>query len=131
MAKKTILNARRSTNMTDYITVKLDIYTPDETIYEIQTRLNNFAFERSRDYIPECALDILDMGTDNMMMTFRFSIPFKGNWQDGGKRWKNRTDYLFELKRIMMDLGIKFRLPTQQIAIQDVTKDFEQYLKKH
>jgi small-conductance mechanosensitive channel len=114
MAKKTILNARRSGDMVDFIELKVDLFTPNEKMQELEKRMLKFTTSNPRQYLPQIQMDILDMGISNMM-TFRFSIPFKGNWQDGGKRWATRTKFLFALKENVNDLGIKFELPVQSV----------------
>jgi hypothetical protein len=51
-------------------------------------------------------MDLYEIG--NATATYLFSINHLGSWQDGGKRWSSRTMYLFELKKAMEELDIKF-----------------------
>ncbi|KAJ3320473.1 hypothetical protein HDV06_005296 [Boothiomyces sp. JEL0866] len=116
LSAKTIINVRRSTDMSDYITVKVDFNTPESKLKELQTKMIEFTTAQSRNYRPTCSMDLMDMSSTNMI-TLRFSVDFKGNWQDGARRWGRRTAFLFELKRQFETLGIRFEMPVQPVRI--------------
>ena len=117
MSKKEIWNARRSEATADYINVKVDINTPEDTLRLIHAEVKEFLAQNSREYRPTCMMDIMEMGQDSDMMTVRFSIDMHSNWQDAGKRWAVRTKYMFKLKEILMNRGIRFIVPTQEVRI--------------
>lgn len=104
--------------MNGYVTIKVDLETPEEQIRLLQTRLIEYVTLKPKLYRPECLLAILDMGTANML-TLRLSIPHKHNWQDGAKRWNVQTDFLFALKKNLLILGIKFVLPVQPVLVEN------------
>jgi hypothetical protein len=116
MATRTILNARRSTDMCDYVNIKVDMYVEEEVMRLLESKMLEFTKLHARNFMPACQMDITEMGINNMI-NYRFSVPFRGNWQDGGKRWANRTAYLFELKRNITELGIKFEMPVQKVSV--------------
>ncbi|KAJ3310619.1 hypothetical protein HDV04_004862 [Boothiomyces sp. JEL0838] len=113
---KTIINVRRSTDMSDYITIKVDFNTPESKLKELQAKMIQFTTAQSRNFRPTCSMDLMDMSSTGMI-TLRFSVDFKGNWQDGARRWGRRTAFLFELKRQLENHGIRFEMPVQPVRI--------------
>jgi hypothetical protein len=100
-----IVNIRRSGDMTDYVEVKIDLYTPEEKLKELQHRMLAYVKEHGRTYKPIVSMNISEMRT--LFMVVSFSLELKGNWQDGGKRLGNRTNFMLTLKRHLIDLEIK------------------------
>ncbi|KAJ3253803.1 hypothetical protein HK103_005290 [Boothiomyces macroporosus] len=113
---KTIINVRRSTDMSDYITIKVDFNTPESKLKELQAKMIEFTTAQSRNFRPTCSMDFMDMSSSGMI-TLRFSVDFKGNWQDGARRWGRRTAFLFELKRQLENHGICFEMPVQPVRM--------------
>jgi hypothetical protein len=109
------MNARRSGDMAEYIEIRVPISTSEETLRKVQRNMLEFVKNNPKIYLPDCTLNIVDVGFTNMM-SYRFNIPYKGNWQDG-KRLVTRQLWLVELKRIIIELGIKFELPVQPVKI--------------
>jgi hypothetical protein len=56
--------------------------------------------------------DITPAGTS--LMTF---ISHKANFQDGLRRQRRKTQFLFALKRCLDELGIRFQLPEQNVKL--------------
>jgi small-conductance mechanosensitive channel len=105
LMQKVIVNIRRSGDMTDYVEVKIDLYTPEEKLRELQQRMVGYVKEHCRTYRPVVSMNITEMRT--MFMVVSFSLELKGNWQDGGKRLGNRTNFMLTLKKHMIDLDIQ------------------------
>ncbi|KAJ3273643.1 hypothetical protein HDV01_004252 [Terramyces sp. JEL0728] len=116
LSGKTIINVRRSTDMSDYILVKVSFDTPESKLKEVQAKMIEFTTAQSRSFRPTCSMEIMDMASTNLI-TLRFSVDFKGNWQDGARRWGRRTAFLFELKRQFENSGIRFEMPVQPVRI--------------
>jgi hypothetical protein len=80
MATRTIMNTRRSGDMIAIVDLKVPIYTPHEQMLIIKNRMLEFAKNNPKILMPECGMNIAEMGVTNMM-TYKFAITYKGNWQ--------------------------------------------------
>jgi hypothetical protein len=103
--QKPITNVRRSGDMTDYVSIKVNLYTPEQKLKELHTRMVGYVKDHSRYFKPVSSMQITEMQTT--YITVRFSLEFKGNAQDYGKRLSNRTDFMLHLKKQVTDLEIK------------------------
>ncbi|ORX91278.1 hypothetical protein K493DRAFT_355787 [Basidiobolus meristosporus CBS 931.73] len=117
MCTKFIHNIRRSSNQSETIELEIDFYTPKAKIVELESRINAFLQANSRDYIPGIKVHIAEMTRTNLMKLY-FFMEYKGNWQDGGRRWERRTRFMFALQENIIEVGIKYYLPPQPVQIQ-------------
>jgi hypothetical protein len=113
LSQKTIINVRRSGDMTDYVDVKVDVRTSESILRQLHNRMLEYAKTNMRGFRPTCGMHIIEMSTN--VMTVQFSIDLKGNWQDGSRRLANKTAFLFALKQHMQELDIKYELPMQKV----------------
>ncbi|ORX96880.1 hypothetical protein K493DRAFT_216766 [Basidiobolus meristosporus CBS 931.73] len=118
MCTKFIHNIRRSGNQSETIELGIDFYTPKAKVMELEQKINDFLQANSRDYHPSINIHIADMTKTNMMKLYIF-LEFKGNWQDGGRRWERRTRFLFALQESIIAVGIKYYLPPQPLHIHN------------
>ncbi|RKP09703.1 Mechanosensitive ion channel-domain-containing protein [Thamnocephalis sphaerospora] len=115
LAAKFIHNIRRSQNMSESIEIQVDFYTPQEKIAELGRRLEMFLEEHmQRDFVPKINININSIDNTNRL-TLTMSIEHKSNWQDGGRRWARRTQFMLALKEIITDLDMRYYLPPQRV----------------
>jgi hypothetical protein len=122
MATKSIYNCRRSGDLSETVTVRVDMETPDEKIDILRQKMLDFVKENSRRFRPTCRLDILEMGDFKNMISIRFGIDFKGNAQDGGRKSDSRTMFLKALRKSMLELQLTFVVPVQRVQQMDPFK---------
>ncbi|KAK9761532.1 hypothetical protein K7432_013499 [Basidiobolus ranarum] len=120
MCTKFIHNIRRSSNQSETIELEIDFYTPKSKIMELEERINRFLHANSRDYNPSIKVHIAEMTRTNLMKLY-FFMEYKGNWQDGGRRWERRTRFMFALQESIIEIGIKYYLPTQPVHLHNTT----------
>jgi hypothetical protein len=116
MARKQIFNCRRSGDLSEGVHVFVPISTSEESLKRVQERLLEFVRRYPALYRPSCSMDLVDI-EDRNNMKLRFSIDYKGNWQDGSKKSLSKTKFMFALKQILLDLNIRFELPIQEIML--------------
>lgn len=112
---KFINNIRRSGNMGESIYIDVNFSTPTEKILELRTRMQDFLAVNSRDFQPGFDIkinEIVQLNTMNLLLY----LEYKGNWQDGGRRWERRTRFMYALKDALVDLDIKYDLPSQNVV---------------
>jgi hypothetical protein len=112
---KFINNIRRSGNMGESIYIDVNFSTPTEKILELRQRMQDFLAVNSRDFQPGFDIkinEIVQLNTMNLLLY----LEYKGNWQDGGRRWERRTRFMYALKDALVDLDIKYDLPTQNVV---------------
>ena len=107
---------RRSQDMTEYVEIRVPIDTEEEKLNELHGMMLAFVSNNSRTLRSSCSMDIMEMGTTNLMIV-RFSLDHKGNWQNGKRRNTTRTSFLLQLKKHLVELGITFELPNQRVTL--------------
>ncbi|KAI8927932.1 Mechanosensitive ion channel-domain-containing protein [Entophlyctis helioformis] len=116
LIQKFIHNIRRSGDQSESIEVHMDFHTPEETIHELQARMLAFVKSQSRDYNPACDLSIAEFDNLNRLKC-NIGIKYKGNWQDGGKRWARRNAFMYALKRHLDELGVRYEAVTLPVRV--------------
>jgi hypothetical protein len=77
-----------------------------------------FVTTNPRHYRPICLMNIIDVGFEKFgLLKCQFTIEYKGNWQNFDKRQMVRTNFFFELKKNVQDLGIVFEQTIQPVKI--------------
>ncbi|POW05915.1 hypothetical protein PSHT_10600 [Puccinia striiformis] len=100
--KKYILNVRRSGPMWEATKVMVSFDTPLEILHEFRTRLRQFVSDHPVN------------GKEDWMLAV--AMEHKSNWQDWGARWDRRTLLMKEMKRIMDQLNMTYKLPLQPVS---------------
>lgn len=118
---KNIINIRRSGDMWDYISIKVDIKTPEESVMTLKRKMIEFVKLNTRDFTPELLMFISEMGLGNNKMTLCFCIPIKGNWQNMLRKLAIRTKFLFQLKKQLLELDINFEM--EPVPVKHINGD--------
>lgn len=118
--KKHILNVRRSGPMWEVTHVMVSFDTPLDILHEFRTRLRQFVTDHPRDWKGGLDVNIEFMQNQNLIQ-LAVAMEHKGNWQDWGARWDRRTSLMKEMKRIMDQLNMTYRLPPQPVSFTSRT----------
>ncbi|KAJ3302013.1 hypothetical protein HDV03_005489 [Kappamyces sp. JEL0829] len=106
LAGKNITNIRRSGDMTEYVKIFVPYGTQTTQMRQVHERLREFVRSHPLKYHPNTNMELVEIGCHNV---YQFSIEHKGNWQDGGKRWNRRTEFMMTLHEAMQEFEIKGR----------------------
>ncbi|KAA1108891.1 hypothetical protein PGT21_028411 [Puccinia graminis f. sp. tritici] len=113
--KKYILNVRRSGPMWEATKVMVSFDTPLDVLHEFRTRLRQFVTDHPREW--KGGLDVnIDFMQNQNLIQLVVAMEHKSNWQDWGARWDRRTLLMKEMKRIMDQLNMTYKLPTQPVS---------------
>ncbi|KAG2181089.1 hypothetical protein INT43_008671 [Umbelopsis isabellina] len=112
---KFINNIRRSGNMGESIYVDVNFSTPSDKLFELRTRMQDFLAANSRDFQPGFDIKLNEIVELNKM-TLLLYLEYKGNWQDGGRRWERRNRFMYALKDALTELEITYDLPSQKVV---------------
>ncbi|KAI9618955.1 hypothetical protein H4Q26_012212 [Puccinia striiformis f. sp. tritici PST-130] len=113
--KKYILNVRRSGPMWEATKVMVSFDTPLEILHEFRTRLRQFVSDHPREW--KGGLDVnIDFMQNQNLIQLAVAMEHKSNWQDWGARWDRRTLLMKEMKRIMDQLNMTYKLPLQPVS---------------
>ncbi|KAF9902586.1 hypothetical protein EC991_004759 [Linnemannia zychae] len=114
LSQKAINNIRRSPNMTDKIVVHIDVYTPQEKIFELRARMREFLAKETKEFSPDMEIQIQEI---DVRLKISMCIEHKGNWQESSRRWARRTRFHYALKEAIEDLGIKYHHIPERISL--------------
>ncbi|EHS64524.1 uncharacterized protein PGTG_20985 [Puccinia graminis f. sp. tritici CRL 75-36-700-3] len=119
--KKYILNVRRSGPMWEATKVMVSFDTPLDVLHEFRTRLRQFVTDHPREWKGGLDVNIDFMQNQNLIQlslipSLVVAMEHKSNWQDWGARWDRRTLLMKEMKRIMDQLNMTYKLPTQPVS---------------
>jgi len=114
---KMIHNIRRSPDQAEAITFYVDFFTPESKIRQLEEKMRKFVADKSRDYHSSLDLNVRELENINKL-TLTFWLQYKGNWQDGGRRFQRRTQFYYVLKRGITELEIHYNLPPQPVYVQ-------------
>ncbi|XP_073052401.1 mechanosensitive ion channel protein 10-like [Primulina eburnea] len=115
LATKPISNFNRSPEMGDSVDFALDFSTSVEKIAELKARIKAYLESKPQEWRPGHSVilkEIVDV--DKLMMALYVSHTI--NFQNTA-RASRRSDLVFELKKIFEEIGIKYRLPPQEVQI--------------
>ncbi|KAJ1675409.1 hypothetical protein EV182_001323 [Spiromyces aspiralis] len=115
LATQPIYNMRRSKSQSESIPIKFDFSTTPEQLEELKRRMNAFVEANPREFVAPIAFNV-DTLTDTHHVTVNVGITHKANFQDGARRWRNRTKFAFALKDAINELKIGFTIPAQTIV---------------
>ncbi|PLW09457.1 hypothetical protein PCANC_00272 [Puccinia coronata f. sp. avenae] len=113
--KKHILNVRRSGPMWEVTNVMVSFDTPLDILHEFRTRLRQFVTDHPREWKGGLDVNIDFMQNQNLIQLI-VAMEHKSNWQDWGARWDRRTSLMKEMKRIMDQLNMTYKLPIQPVS---------------
>ncbi|MBW0515515.1 hypothetical protein O181_055230 [Austropuccinia psidii MF-1] len=114
-SEKHILNVRRSGSMWETTNVMVGFDTPLEALHEFRARLRQYVTDHPREWQGGLDVNIEFMQNQNLIQLI-IAMEHKGNWQDWGARWDRRTMLMREMKKIMDQLNIVYKLPTQPVS---------------
>eukprot|EP00042_Codosiga_hollandica_P052361 m.662841 g.662841 ORF g.662841 m.662841 type:complete len:804 (-) comp58480_c0_seq4:90-2501(-) len=100
-----IINVRRSTNMSDELFLDVDARTSAETIVQLEHQLKDFLRSRPSEY-DHTHSSVRVLSLDHLScLRLRIVIAQHGNWQKG-EFYSRRHDCLMHIKRVCDDLGV-------------------------
>ncbi|KAK3835744.1 MAG: Mechanosensitive ion channel-domain-containing protein [Linnemannia gamsii] len=121
LSQKAINNIRRSPNMTDKIVVHIDVYTPQEAIFELRSRMREFLEKESKEFSPGMEIQIQEI---DVRLKISMCIEHNGNWQDSSRRWARRTKFHYALRAAIEDIGIKYYSIPERVELVRSSGDF-------
>ncbi|KAJ1921731.1 hypothetical protein H4219_000464 [Mycoemilia scoparia] len=124
LATQVIYNMRRSKPQSESIPIKFDFATTHEQLEQLKSVMNAFCEAHPRDYIAPINFNV-DTMNDTNHVTVNVGINYKSTFQDGAKRWANRTKFCLALKEAINDLNIGFTMPVQTIVTAHDTSSDE------
>ena len=119
-------NIRRSSAMTEAVTLSVDFDTPFEKIEQLQAEMTEFIKVNSRDF--QSAFDITISEFSNIAkMSIVLVIKHKANWQNDALRAQRRNRWMCALALALKKLGIKAGGPAlgesaNPFIVQQITK---------
>jgi hypothetical protein len=104
------------------IEIQVDFYTPPEKIKLLGRRLEEYIEQHMfREFVPKLNINIESIDNTNRLVLTMF-IEHKSNWQDGGRRWARRTQFMMALKDIVTELDMRYYLPPQRVEFTPSTR---------
>ncbi|KAF9098317.1 hypothetical protein BGX29_007717, partial [Mortierella sp. GBA35] len=88
LSQMPINNIRRFPAMTDKIVLHSDVYTPQEAILELRSRMREYLAKESKEFSPDMEIQIQEI---DVRLKIRMCITHIGNWQNSGRRWPRRA----------------------------------------
>ncbi|KAG0208272.1 hypothetical protein BGX33_006352 [Mortierella sp. NVP41] len=76
LSQKAINNIRRSPNMIDKIVVHIDVYTPQEKIFDLRSRMRDFLAREIKEFSPEMEIQIQEI---DVRLKISMCIEYKSN----------------------------------------------------
>ncbi|KAH9823321.1 Mechanosensitive ion channel-domain-containing protein [Melampsora americana] len=114
-SQKYILNVRRSGSMWETTNIMIGFDTPLDVLHEFRTRMRQYVNENPREWKGGLDVNIDYMKNQNLIQLI-IAMEHKGNWQDWGARWDRRTLLMREMKKILDQLNIIYKLPIQPVS---------------
>ncbi|KAJ2783999.1 hypothetical protein H4R18_001391 [Coemansia javaensis] len=116
LATTKIQNLRRSQPQSESIPVAFSFDTPLDRIYALRDRMTAFMEDNPRDYAAPVGFGV-DLLENANRVQVSVGINYKNNWQDGARRGAAKTRFAFELREAIRDLGLRYALPLQPVAM--------------
>ena len=110
LSQKVIMNIRRSGDMFEPISLQVKSKNSFNTLDILHRKMTEFVRAQPSRYKGSCTMDIVDFNAD--YMTCRFSLDYKGNWQNGLARHASRTAFIKALKTNSDELDILLHTPS-------------------
>jgi len=114
---KHILNVRRSGSMWETTNIQVGIETSLEVMTELRTRMRAWVNENSRDWAGGMDMNINKISNQNYIEII-VAFAHKSNWQDWGGRWSRRTKLMRQMKTVLDDLDVSYKMPLQPVQLQ-------------
>lgn len=116
LSKKIIINVRRSGDSGEGLSVKLHFATPQHKLDELEARAKEYALNLPAQIVG-VSMNISEQDTQSEMILCNFWLNHKGNWQDNGRRVRNRSAFYRFLIQTIVDLKIDYRAPKERYLL--------------
>ncbi|KAI9223644.1 Mechanosensitive ion channel-domain-containing protein [Blastocladiella britannica] len=104
--KKPVENVRRSGNMNEDVTFKVDLKTTQDQLDDLTNMMLDFLDDNNKDFKPTFVVVIREVLLSEKAMLCKISIDYTTNWQEMGKRAARRNKFMFQLRESLLAAGI-------------------------
>ncbi|RZC59295.1 hypothetical protein C5167_006598 [Papaver somniferum] len=116
LATKIIGNFNRSPFMGDAVEFNVNVATSVETIGELKARIKMYIESKPQHWSPNHTVVVLEIvNVHDLKMALYLSHTM--NHQNMGEKNNRRSDLVFELKKIFVELKIEFKLLPQEVYV--------------
>nr|WGO49544.1 mechanosensitive ion channel protein A016040 [Torenia fournieri] len=117
LATKPISNFNRSPEMMgDAVEFAVDFSTSVESIAALKAKIKAYLESKPQQWSPNHSVQIKEI-VDVHKMVMALYVTHTINFQNSAERGNRRSDLVFELKKMLQELGIKFSLLPQQVQV--------------
>ncbi|PVU99560.1 hypothetical protein BB559_000612 [Furculomyces boomerangus] len=116
LAKKKIINFRRSENQKEGYEIGIDFDTPEDKIDELISRLKSFVEGNPLDYKPIIGVKYLNM-ENSSLLKIALMFTFRTNWQNTTYYWKARNNIISRIRKEMVNLGLTYSTEIKNIRL--------------
>lgn len=115
LSRLPIANARRSPDMFDMITLDVHISTPVHKLRDLEKAFECWLAEKSLDwYASPMIFSVTELNLSNKL-TVNIGGKSHFSWQDGGNRWRRRTEMVLFVKKFCEENEINYYPPEQLV----------------
>eukprot|EP00835_Amoeboradix_gromovi_P005517 NODE_525_length_7233_cov_0.321374.p5 type:complete len:143 gc:universal NODE_525_length_7233_cov_0.321374:5432-5004(-) len=116
LAKEPLRNYRRSTNQSEPIEIQISYGTAPEQIQQLEEKMNDFY--RTKPFVYRVPIYVtLKEVVETNKLTVVVPILYKKNWQDWAYKSTARNEMMKQLKKVIHELQIEFKLLDQKVKL--------------
>ncbi|XP_042002027.1 mechanosensitive ion channel protein 10-like isoform X1 [Salvia splendens] len=120
LATKAISNYNRSPEMMgDAVEFAVDFSTSVESLASLRAKIKGYLESKPQQWSPHHSMQVKEIVDVNKMIIALY-VTHTINFQNVGEAGNRRSDLVVELKKILEELGIKYRLLPQEVQISYV-----------
>ncbi|XP_047939754.1 mechanosensitive ion channel protein 10-like isoform X2 [Salvia hispanica] len=120
LATKAISNYNRSPEMMgDAVEFAVDFTTSVESLASLRAKIKGYLESKPQQWSPHHSMQVKEIVDVNKMIIALY-VTHTINFQNVGEAGNRRSDLVVELKKILEELGIKYRLLPQEVQISYV-----------
>ncbi|XP_041997942.1 mechanosensitive ion channel protein 10-like isoform X1 [Salvia splendens] len=117
LATKAISNYNRSPEMMgDAVEFAVDFTTSVESLASLRAKIKGYLESKPQQWSPHHSMQVKEIVDVNKMIIALY-VTHTINFQNVGEAGNRRSDLVVELKKILEELGIKYRLLPQEVQI--------------
>ncbi|KAL1531337.1 mechanosensitive ion channel protein 10-like isoform X2 [Salvia divinorum] len=121
LATKAISNYNRSPEMMgDAVEFAVDFSTSVESLASLRAKIKGYLESKPQQWSPHHSMQVKEIVEVNKMIIALY-VTHTINFQNVGEVGNRRSDLVIELKKILEELGIKYRLLPQEVQISYVS----------
>ncbi|XP_051114057.1 mechanosensitive ion channel protein 10-like [Andrographis paniculata] len=119
LATKPISNYNRSPEMGDSIDFAVDFFTSVESIAALKSKIKAYLESKPQLWSPNHSVQLKEIVDVNKLIMALY-VSHTINFQNSGERGNRRSELVLELKKILEEVGIRYRLLPQEVQLSYV-----------